>query len=140
MSVLTGCRTNNGEIGLFYGQWVLEDMSCDGEKVSLDEADYFWSFQNNIIFIDKVSEYQQFFNTMGTWDEEDNVLYLNFSHKYGGIEGSENWRDFVPPPELMIPGNAITPMDILSMTSKEMTLSYIDDQGQTLVYHLQKLR
>ncbi len=135
---LSSCLTNHGDIGYFYGQWALTSMTIDSEDAGIDVNDYFWKFQNNILEIQKLLEMHDFLISRGTWEEKDNVLWLNFTHSEG--EDGDKYLDrYNPPVELGIPGREISPLEIEKLTAKDMVLRYVDSEGKVYLYTFKKL-
>ncbi len=138
MLLFSSCMTNHGDIGYFYGQWSLMSMTVDSEEAGIDVRSYFWRFQNNIIEMQKVLEAHDYVTMLGSWEEKDNVLYLNFT--YGeGENADENLERYNPPSELGIPGREISGLDIEKLTAKDMVLRYVNSQGRTYRYTFKKL-
>lgn len=132
------CVTNEGDIGFFYGQWSLTDMSIDSHKADVEVELYFWKFQNNIIQIQTLTDLNQTNYSIGTWEEKDGVLFLNFTH-HDVMTGSENWARFNPPADLGIPGRVISPLEIEKLTSKDMVLRFDRNDGKIYRYTFKKL-
>lgn len=135
--LLSGC-TNHGDIGYFYGQWSLRSLTVDGEDSGVDVDAYFWKFQNNIIEIQNFFEFHDFYIYFGTWEEADNVLFLNFDHKEI-IDGEENSVRYTPPAELGIPGHTTSAMHIEKLTASVMVLRFERTDGKVYRYTFKKL-
>lgn len=135
---LSSCLTNHGDIGYFYGQWALTSMTIDSEAADIDVSDYFLKFQNNIIEIQKMLEMHDYIITRGTWEEKDDVLWLNFTHSEG--EDGDKYLDrYDPPVELGIPGREISPFEIEKLTTKDMVLRFVNAEGKVYRYVFKKL-
>lgn len=136
--LISSCWTNHGDIGYFYGQWALTSMTINSEDADIDVRNYFWKFENNIIEIQKTFEMHDYITVLGTWEEKDDVLWLNFTHEEG-IEGGQFLDRYNPPPELGIPGREISPLDIEKLTGKDMVLRFTDASGRVYRYTFRKL-
>lgn len=138
LAVLLSACTNHGDIGYFYGQWSLKSLTVDGEDSGVDVDAYFWKFQNNIIEIQKFFEFHDFFTSLGTWEESDNMLLLDFDHKEI-IDGEENSVRYTPPSELGIPGHTTSALHIEALTASDMVLRFDRADGKVYRYTFKKL-
>lgn len=138
VAMLLSACTNHGDIGYFYGQWSLKSLSIDGEDSGVDVDAYFWKFQNNIIEIQKFFEFHDYYYYLGTWEEADNILLLDFDHKEI-IDGEENWVRYTPPSELGIPGRTTSAMLIEQLTASHMVLRFERTDGKVYRYSFKKL-
>ena len=127
------CRVNNGDIGDYFGSWLLYDMKVDGETPDdFDPEQTFWEFQNNIIQISRVLFMYEKYGCFGTWGEKDGTLLLNFSHHDINMSyGAPNWIGMV--------ADEIMHLTINSRESKRMTLSWTSPTGRLYVYSLRKI-
>lgn len=131
--------TNNGNIGFLYGLWLLEDFTIDGVEADIEVSHYNWRFQSNIIQIDEViEETGHYVESFGTWKMigNDELLELNFTHV--DSETSSDSPAYNPPFALGIPPRSITIMRIIAHTDSRMTLSFVNAEGETLVYKFKK--
>lgn len=138
MFAATACRTNNGDIGELYGQWMLERLTIDGNPDNIECSDFSFSFQNNIVYVSHQTGHHEYVECFGTWQLEGDVLTLNFTHtdQYhptGGIK-------YNPPAELHIPSRASTKMDVSILTDKKLKFGFTDANGNMYEYTLFKLR
>lgn len=136
--LFSSCRSNHGDIGYFFGQWSLKSMTVDGEEADVDVKAYFWKFQNNIIEIQKILEFHDGTYCLGTWEEADNILSLDFDHKEI-IDGEENWVRYTPPSELGIPARTTSAMYIEKLTDSDMELRFERADGKVYRYTFKKL-
>lgn len=135
---LVSCVTNDGDIGLLYGQWTLTGLTIDSESTEIDVKLYFWRFQSDIIKIQRYEGNNHSSSSVGTWERSENDLYLNFTHS-AATEGSGNWDFYNPPPELGIPGREISLLNIERLTNKDMVLRYDGPDGKIYRYTFKKL-
>ena len=76
--LLTGCTRNHGDIGIWFGTWHVESITCDGEPVTV-AGDYFFQFQSRVIRVSHVGGYEQTVESYGTWsDDGDGKLTITF--------------------------------------------------------------
>jgi hypothetical protein len=137
--VAVGCKTNNGDIGVYYGSWALDAVSIDGTADTEWCADgrwTTWSFQNDVICISRMNEYADLESCWGTWSEDGNRLLLDYRHhddKY-----ADGTVQYAAPTWIYFVRNQVTELSIDSQTSKAMTLSTVDSQGRKITYTLRK--
>lgn len=136
--VLCGCRFNNGDIGDFFGSWLLESMTVDGaEPEDFDGESTYWEFQNNIIRISRVSSYLDIESRWGTWIDDGSQLFLDFTHYEDGVDpGSGQYR---APEWLDMPQNEVIALTFEKRASRRMTLWRTDALGRRVVYSLRKI-
>lgn len=135
---LSSCHANHGDIGYFYGQWSLRSLTIDDEEADFDVKVFFWKFQNDIIEIQKFFEFHDYYICLGTWEEADNVLMLNFDHKEM-IDGEENWVRYTPPSELGLPARSVSSLQIEKLTGSDMVLRFDRPDGKVYRYTFKKL-
>lgn len=135
--VLSSCTHNNGDIGNYFGTWKLQEIAIDGEKDTAYEGNVFWKFQNQVISMVRVNEVlHSTSESFGTWSEVDsNVLILDFSHSDDNhVQGSSFYS---PLPETYLPKGQ-SQLSIVSQTSTQMHLSYLDADGREIGYMFKK--
>lgn len=137
--VSAACTTNNGDIGLYYGSWALDEVLIDGvaDAAWNDDGRWTtWSFQNNVIGVTRVNEHQEFEICWGTWSEENGKLLLDYRHHDDNYAaGTGQYR---APYWIYMTTNQVTELDITSQTSKAMTLNTVDSSGRKITYILRK--
>lgn len=140
LSILGGCTRNNGDIGILFGTWQLNQIDTDNVPDTDYERNIFWKFQNDLIQLTRV--YPEditpgYSYVIGTWNEDNGYLFLNFTHHDGDPEG-ENDR-YRPFSEMHLPYGIVSALQIEKMTSSEMVLHFTSpDDGQHYTYHLSK--
>ena len=137
---LVACKTNNGDIGRYYGTWALDAIEIDGQTdTSWQEPGTWtnWSFQNNIIEIARVDDLQDATKRYGTWKElsDPDVLVLDFTH---GDDETQSGTDVYAAPEWVFIDAGITQLSILHASDRNMTLRYTNSEGKTITYYLRK--
>ena len=130
-AILLAACTNNGEIGDFYGEWAIDQITVDNTPDrDIPVEDYYWKFQNNIIQITKKLPYNDFLEFTATWRNADGKLYLNLTHN----------KTATVPAEILLPAGKEVALDILSISSSSMHLQYTDSLSRTIGYRLRKLK
>lgn len=144
-AVLTGCRMNNGDIGLLYGVWVVTGVEVDGSEYDGWRGDgyidSFFEFQNNICFVCRTTERQDMQTQVSTWEwlTEDTEISLNFTHTDdrfpvpvpgGYTYGAPDW--------LLLTEPGIYVFDVRWDDDKHMAWTTVNTEGQRLTYHLKK--
>lgn len=140
IAALSGCTRNNGDIGILFGTWQLDQIDTDNVPDTDYERNIFWKFQNDIIQLTKVypeAVTPGYSSVTGTWNEDNGYLFMNFTHHDGDPE-SGNDR-YLPYPEMHLPYGVVSALQIEKMTSTEMVLHFTSpDDGQLYTYHLSK--
>lgn len=133
-----GCRMNNGDIGDFFGSWLLYSITIDGQEAEgFDTESTYWEFQNNIIEISRVDSHYQKWGRWGTWVDDGDRLLLDYTH---GDEDYAPGTDIYKAPEwLYFPSNQIIVLNFVERHSKRMVLSMQDDKDRRIVYSLRKI-
>lgn len=136
--ILSACRVNNGDIGNYFGSWLVYSVIIDGEPApDFDSESTFFEFQNNIIFVTTVDKYYDKSYRVGTWSEDDGFLYLDFTHSSANIEAGTDW--FQAPEWLYFPSNKVIPLKLFNASSSRMELIYNDSEGRVIQYYLRKI-
>lgn len=135
---LSSCRMNNGDIGEYFGSWLVCSMTVDGtEAEDFDPETTFWEFQNNIIRISLTDSHYDIISRWGTWHEEDNRLILDFTHHDdANPEGTSGYKG---PEWLLFPSSGIIDLTFVERGHDRMKLSWQDPEGHTIVYSLRKI-
>ncbi len=137
LSLLPSCRMNNGDIGDFFGTWYMESMTVDGEpNPELPHERLFWSFQNHLICITITTDHHDSLDSWGSWQDEDGLLYLDFTHSEG--DGDGGLPPYAAPAVLMFPPNSVVALRFAERSPRQMRLEWTDDAGRRIVYELKK--
>ncbi|MCM1450042.1 MAG: lipocalin-like domain-containing protein [Clostridiales bacterium] len=127
VAMLCGCTRNNGDIGHWFGTWRVESITLDGHP----DPDYpkpamIWKFQSHIVMIMVPDEVEHSApGTIGTWNEKDGVLTLDFSDEVIGP-----WTEVTH-------FEMVSHLDVLKLTSGNIRLRYETSSG-TYIYELKK--
>ncbi len=136
--LLSACRVNNGDIGDFFGSWLVESLTVDGVVPDdFNDETSFWEFQNNIIKVSYIENLDELDRRWGTWAEDDNSLLLDFTHYENGVEpGTQHYQ---APEWLYMPQGVVIDLTFVSRGSHHMTLAWTDASGCRIVYSLRKI-
>lgn len=85
LTLLTGCVTNDGDIGFWYGTWAFDKITVDGVEVNDWQTPDTWSnvsFQNNIAAFASVSADGGYMQRWCTWtaDDKTGTIAFDFTH------------------------------------------------------------
>lgn len=133
---LSACTHNDGNIGVYFGTWKVEEITIDG-VADIDYRDnLFFQFQSGVFCMRRVDEHHIAAVSWGTWEEvSDNVLRLSFVYSDdNNPEGSEKYS---PLPESHLP-KGVSDLDILQLTGSAMKLQYLAEDEIEYVYNLKK--
>ncbi len=134
---LSGCTHNNGDIGPWFGAWVLDSIEIDGQPDDTYGRNIFWSFQNEVIKISVQHPYGGVSDHFGTWAEEGKTLQLNFTHT--DAASSSYPERYCLPAGLHLPSKGIIDLNIVSLSGSHIVLTYTPDDGTRVQYTLSKL-
>lgn len=136
--VFCSCKVNNGDIGDFFGSWLMYSMTVDGDiPEDFNPEQTYWEFQNNLICISRVEFMYDKESRWGTWSEDDNELRLNYTHCSQGLNpGTGQYR---APDWLGFPPNRVLSLSFVARSSNRMSLTWTDDNGRIYVYSLRKI-
>ncbi len=133
---LMSCTHNNGDIGEYFGTWKLTSIEVDGNVDQSYRGDIFWQFQTTVFCMRQVLPHHDTDIRWGSWAEhDDRTLELNFSHHDDAHPAESDMYSPLPVTGLT-PG--INMLDIESLTSSRMALTYRDKSGMTYRYELKK--
>lgn len=134
--LFASCTSHNGgDIGPYFGQWKLEEMTVDGVVDDGYEDNIFWKFQDNIICMVVIGERHEWMQYFGTWTEQGAVLTMQFT--YGDAHNPPGTGAYCPPAALHLPSGIFT-MDVISVSSSRMALSYRSPDGVVYGYRFTK--
>lgn len=124
---VTSCE-NNGDIGDLYATWNLERVTIDGVDDQDYNGDVSWSFQSNLLWMIAVLDHEQTESCYASWELQDDgkVMTLDLSRGYLSALASLPW------------GSTVS-LEVVTHTSDTLTLKYVNNSNQTLVYYLKKL-
>ncbi len=131
------CTRNNGDIGSKFGSWKLTSLTVDGVPAAGYEGNIFWGFQNNTLTFTTI--------TITEGIPGDNLVFVNWHESDGYIvlntllsDGQGTFR-YTPPAVLLLPAQTDgIRLKIISETSSKMRLEYVTEQGERVLYNLEK--
>ena len=132
-----GCQ-NDGPIGYKFGVWRVDSYTVDNQRIEdpLVEATTI-AFQGAVInVVARNDDYMGSYDQIGTWTEEGDKLYLNFTH-------SDDMRppgtDFYHAPWwLGWTSEGVMEVTVEKQSNRDMTWRYVNDEGKINVYKLHK--
>lgn len=120
LCLLCGCTQNDGMIGTWFGIWALDEIKIDGETdQNYTEGSTFFSFQADVIRVNKVENDILTEDRYGMWDSSDGYLTVDFSH-YDNLEDAGTSR--YESPKWIYITEPITRLKMLEKTSRHMVL------------------
>ena len=132
MLAMTSCAKNNGDIGLWFGLWHLDQIEIDGVPDQSYDGRYYFLFQNNVFCIRHVIEEEHsYLESYAKWNESDDgkILTINFID----TRFTPNFGPDVPQNHL----NTITTLHVDTLNTTTMVLSYTNpDNSITYTYYL----
>lgn len=139
---LGGCTRNNGDIGDWFGTWQMTEVSADGVADGKYAANVFWKFQNDVISLVRVNtgvgEHSRS-QVWGTWEDNDDYLYLNFTYSEDATPGDPNGTyQYIPLEETHLPYGEVSALRIESRSGDKMRLEYKAADGVAYMYTLKK--
>ncbi len=144
-ATLTGCKVNNGDIGLLYGTWAVTEVEVDGASYdgwhTDGYTDSFFQFQNNICFVTRTNERYDAESRAGTWEwvKDNTEIALNFTHHDdhfstptpgGYMYGAPEW--------LLLTEPAVYTFTVTWTDDRHTVWTTVNARGQRLTYHLKQ--
>lgn len=130
----TACHQSDGYIGDFFGIWMMDDLTVNGQPADIDLSIYSWRFQSSVVMITTQLDPHNYRQCTGSWADKDNWLVMDFTHKFENV---------TPPQELFLSADAVERLEIQQLSSSRMVLSKTmvssAGQEQVVVYYLRKL-
>lgn len=125
LALVASCTKNNGDIGMWFGQWRVEKIEIDGTAKEDYAGNLYFSFQNDVFEEKYVTPEHEENNSYGRWTEDaDNTLTIYFEDK-----------EYLPIDGYMSQGSNILKFERKSSTSIVLTLK-TDEHDVT--FHLLK--
>lgn len=131
----TGCD-NNGDIGRWYGSWLLQEITVDGRPYTSWQSDDSWTtfaFQNNIVLVQRTNDTHDDLDVAwGTWTETNGTITMNFTHR----DDTDNQYIYLPPAWIGFePGETTF---TISGPDKALILTTTHTDGSQWAYRLRK--
>lgn len=135
----TACTRNDGDIGDLFGRWRLMSLTGDGVSLPVNDESagvyaYFMYFQGDLTLIQMIMPHESTVSVRGMWNREGDVINLDFS--FTGEDGDLYFR---PPAALHFVECGVTSLNIDSLSSSDMKLWYIADDGVRYDYRFKKI-
>lgn len=137
---LGACKTNNGDIGPWYGVWALDAIYIDGSEDTSWQKPGEWTnfaFQNNIVKValcsDRTVELEV---SYGTWHDADGKMTMDFTHH--DDQYTDQGYLYKAPTWIYFEAGMVTTLNIDKLTGKTAVLSTTHPDGRKYTYHLRK--
>ncbi len=127
--MLSGCTQPGGNIGDYFGTWVIDTIEIDGENDAEYTRPVMISFQSSIFVIAMADAAELY----GTWEETDSHLNLD-GHRV--LDGEHD--NAVYPPILGWGESGPVSLLILEKSSKRLTLQWQSPDHRIYTYYLRK--
>ncbi|MDE7397851.1 MAG: lipocalin-like domain-containing protein [Muribaculum sp.] len=136
LTTITGCTTNNGDIGPLMGQWKLYEIDIDGIPDANYPGNIFWQFQSHVMSMRRTNQYHDQQSRFGSWAMlTDDIMEVNFTHTDN--KSPESDYRYTPFQETMLP-RAIFQLNILTLNSSTLIVTYFDESDRLITYRLVK--
>ena len=129
MLAMTSCTHNNGDIGMWFGTWHVEQVDMDGSPIDGYMGNSFFQFQSTVFQLRYTDELHTEMQTVGRWEDLGNEINVTFPderlvwvHLYG-IDMSKD---------------AVNRFKVESHSGKDLVLTLPSTNGHTYRYHLKK--
>lgn len=132
----SGCNSNNGDIGPWYGHWKLTKILVNGEADAQYDGNIFWAFQNSVVMMTEVNSDISFNNRWGSWQQQGDELTLDFTHHddQSTADPATDWR-YTPPAATHLT-KGINKLHIDKLKDSEIVLTYHSPDGNAYTYYL----
>ncbi len=136
--LLGGCFHNDGDIGVYFGSWVIEKVEVDG----VADADYdghtMISFQSSLFDLTDVDSGA---TIMGLWSEKGSELTLRGAEETASVKDPAGAPLFPPTTGFGRGDNddLTVTLDIVKKTKKQMIWTRTDSEGRKWRYVLRHL-
>ncbi|MDE6301321.1 MAG: hypothetical protein K2M19_06355 [Muribaculaceae bacterium] len=134
---IAGCQ-NEGPIGYKFGVWRIDSYSADGIPVTdILVENTTIAFQGGAINVIALRDnYMNSFDQYGSWTEEGNTLYLNFTHSDDNHPAGSDF--YAAPYWLGWTSEEVMAFEVEKHSNREMTWRYISPAGVVNIYKLHK--
>lgn len=115
----SGCTTNNGDIGNWFGTWQLDSITIDGNPDTEYTGDQVWMFQSKVFCMRSIGTMHSVTSCWGTWSADGTMLTIDLSHSE---TDEDKIGDYTPFPSSHL-SRGINHLTIERMTSHSLVLS-----------------
>ncbi len=129
MLAMTSCTHNNGDIGLWFGTWHVEQVDMDGSPIDGYTGTNFFQFQSTVFQLRYTDELHTEMQTTGQWQDNGASIDITFPdekqvwvHLYG----------------IDMTKGAVNHFTVETLTGKQAVLELKATDGHTYRYHLKK--
>ncbi len=134
--ISSGCNSNNGDIGPWYGQWKLTEIRVNGQVDTQYTGNIFWAFQNSVIQMTEIISELDYNSRWGSWSQQGDELTLDFGHHDDSSvsDPSTAWRYSPPAATHLIAG--VNQLHIVKLSDSNIELTYNSPDGNVYTYYL----
>ena len=133
--VAFGCTRNDGDIGPWFGQWKLVELTRGGAPVADYQDNIFFSFQNNVFQIITVKGEFDGAICWASWTDGGSAITIDFAHREDN-SGETDWN--YTPPAVLGFSRETTVLDVVKLSGSEIILRQTSDGGPVYIYRLKK--
>ena len=118
---LPSCSDNDGDIGLLFGLWSLQEVTVD-EHTDPDimPGTTFFAFQTDIVQVTRLLPHNDTELRTGTWSFDSGILTLDFGHRDNATKPSQH--EYAPPAWIYIT-EPVTEMKFIKSGDDKICLS-----------------
>lgn len=125
-----GCTRNDGDIGVWFGTWVVESISRDDTPLNDGDDVIVMIFQGSVLETKPIDPLGDNYGRFATWHESDGTMIIDAAPDATGMKGLYAG--------LLLPDEDGVRLEILQQTSKRAVLQWCSPDGYNLTYKLRK--
>lgn len=129
MFAMTSCTQNNGDIGMWFGTWHVEQIDMDNSPIDGYMGTDFFQFQSTLFQLRYTDDTHAEKQTVGRWQDNGSSIDVTFPDEklvWVFLYGIDMGKD------------AVNHFTVEQLTSKEAILALKATNGHTYRYHLKK--
>ncbi|MCM1441828.1 MAG: hypothetical protein NC131_21845 [Roseburia sp.] len=130
IGLTTGCTRNDGDIGVWFGTWVVESIIRDNTPLTDNDEVIVMIFQSSVLETKAINPLGDNYGRFATWHESDGVMIIDAASDATEIKGLYAG--------LQLPNVDGIRLEILEQTSKRAILQWYSPYGFKLTYKLRK--
>lgn len=128
--LMTACTRNDGDIGVWFGTWVVESISRDDTPVNESDNVMLMIFQSSVLETKPIDPLGDNYGRFATWHESNGVMIIDAAPDATGMKGLYAG--------LLLPDEDGIRLEILQQTSRSAVLQWQSPDGYRLTYKLRK--
>lgn len=129
MFAITSCTQNNGDIGMWFGTWHVEQIDMDNSPIDGYMGTDFFQFQSTLFQLRYTDDTHAEKQTVGCWQDNGSSIDVTFPDEklvWVFLYGIDMGKD------------AVNHFTVEQLTSKEAILALKATNGHSYRYHLKK--